>query len=356
VAELNEIRFGIAYDALDSRHSVADEFGYLVETAQLAERLGYDSIWFGETHRRKPGHGHLPTPLLMCAALAGTTTQLELGTAALLLPMYTPLQLAEQAAVVDQLSRGRLILGVAPGMEVYLDFGFENLPFERGDLRGIMDETLELLRRFWSEDAVDFDGEHASYRGAACIPKPYREPRPPLLVGGIRPEALRRAAACDGWVGGTPYPFSLIKAVRERFDAAVADAGTNASTFALIRPIVVADTEEGARRLRDENVTPLIDYYLARGAYVRPDFTFARPASDDDRREALDEIPIVGTPSSCAETIQRYVEEAGVDHFIFRVRFPGSSREQAQEMLQLISEEVIPRVRGRQAESAGRVG
>jgi alkanesulfonate monooxygenase SsuD/methylene tetrahydromethanopterin reductase-like flavin-dependent oxidoreductase (luciferase family) len=341
---VNELRFGIAYDALDRERSLADEFDDLVATARLVEELGFDSIWFGETHRRKPGHGHAPSPLALCAALAGVTTRLQVGTAALLPPMYTPLQLAEEAAVVDQLTRGRLILGVAPGMEVYLDFGFENVPFERRDLRTMMDESLELVRRFWSEERVDADG-YFKYAGAACIPKPFQDPRPPLLVGGIGPEALRRAAECDGWVGGTPYPFGLVKAVRKRFDDARRESGGGGRGFALIRPIVVAETDQRAVALRDDYVTPLIDYYLARGAYVRSDFTFARPASEADRAEALEEIAIVGSPDSCAAEIVRYVEEARVDHFIFRVRFPGGDRDQAHEMLHVIAEEVLPRVR-----------
>jgi alkanesulfonate monooxygenase SsuD/methylene tetrahydromethanopterin reductase-like flavin-dependent oxidoreductase (luciferase family) len=341
---MKELKFGIAYDALDGQRSLADEFDDLVASARLAEDLGFDSIWFGETHRRKPGHGHAPSPLVLCAALAGVTTRLQLGTAALLPPMYTPLQLAEEAAVVDQLTRGRLILGVASGMEVYLDFGFDNVPFERADLRKIMDESLELVRRFWSEESVDADG-YFKYAGAACIPQPFQDPRPPLLVGGITPEALRRAAKCDGWVGGTPYPFGLVKAVRERFDDARHESGGGGRGFALIRPIVVADTDQRAVALRDDYVTPLIDYYLARGAYVRSDFTFARPASEADRVQALEEIAIVGSPETCAAEIVRYVEEAGVDHFIFRVRFPGSDRDQAQQMLLAIAEDVLPRVR-----------
>jgi len=337
----SHVRFGIAYDALDTREDLVGQFASMLRIVRRAEDLGFDSVWLGETHRRQPGHGHLPAPLIVAAAIAAATSRIRIGTGVLLLPAYTPLQVAEQAAIVDQLSSGRLILGVAPGLEVYRDFGFANFSFEPADVRHMMDEGLNILRQLWSGEPVTMTGRFWSYDGAMCVPLPLQRPRPPILVGGISDGALRRAAEADGWIGGTPYPFQLIVNVAKRLAFA---RGPGEREFALIRPVVVAVSRAEARRRADEFVTPLIDYYLRRGAYVRPDFTFVREADGSARAEALSDIPIVGDPAECAEVIERYIVEAGVNHFIFRVRFPGAPPSHVEESLEMIAEQVLPRL------------
>lgn len=343
------VRYGLAYDVLAPGVELGDHASRLLQDVETAEELGYDSVWFGETHRAKPGHGHGPAPLLVAAAVAARTERLQIGTAVLLLAAQTPLQTAEQAALVDQLSRGRLLLGVAPGLEVYRDFGFENFGFGPKDLQPMMDEALEVVRALWSEERVTHEGTYHRYVGAACHPRPWQRPGPPVLVGGITPRSMQRAAARgDGWVGGTPYPFSLVTEVRRRYLAAVEEHGGAPGPFALIRPIVVAETDAEARALASRWVEPVIDYYLQRGAYFRADFKSVkgdRPIDAAVREEALREVPIIGDPEGCAAEIARYAEEAGVDHFIFRVRFPGQGDEERAQMLRLIADEVLPRAR-----------
>jgi alkanesulfonate monooxygenase SsuD/methylene tetrahydromethanopterin reductase-like flavin-dependent oxidoreductase (luciferase family) len=353
--------FGLAYDVLHHDVSLGEHAPRLYADLERAEELGYDSVWFGETHRRKPGHGHAPSPLVVAAAVAARTERLLIGTAVLLMTTSTPLQIAEQAALVDQLSRGRFLLGVAPGLEVFRDFGFTNFGFDRTDLQPMMTESLDVLRRLWTEDEVTFHGSYYDYESAACVPRPWQRPHPPVLIGGITDSALARAAALgDGWVGGTPYPFGLIVEVRRRYLeavdalAAVADGGDAApeAPFALIRPLIVAESDAEARELADRWVTPLIDYYLARGAYIRADFKAAHEVTPEVRAEALAEIPIVGSPDTCVAQIERYVAEAGVNHFIFRVRFPNQGDAERDRVVETLSQAVLPRLRAGTAPSA----
>jgi alkanesulfonate monooxygenase SsuD/methylene tetrahydromethanopterin reductase-like flavin-dependent oxidoreductase (luciferase family) len=341
-------RFGLAYDVLAPGVELAEHASELLQDAELAEALGFDSLWFGETHRNKPGHGHCAAPLIAAAAVAARTQTIQIGTAVLLLPAYTPLQVAEQAALVDQLSGGRLLLGVAPGLEVYRDYGYQNFGFGPTDLQPIMDESLDVIRALWSKDRISFEGGYYRYVDAACYPRP-RQAQPPLLVGGITRRSIQRAVTLgDGWVGGTPYPFALIREVRRRYLSAVDEHGVNPGTFALIRPIVVADSNAEAERLARDWVEPVIDYYLRRGAYFQSNFRSVRgdgPIDDAVRREAVQEIPIVGDPERCAEQLRRYHGEAGVDHFILRIRFPGQDDAARSRLLRLIAEEVLPRAR-----------
>lgn len=342
------LRFGLAYDVLAPDVELAEHSSELLQGAEIAEELGYDSLWFGETHRNKPGHGHCAAPLIAAAAVAARTKTIQIGTAVLLLPAYTPLQVAEQAGLVDQLSGGRLLLGVAPGLEVYRDYGFENFGFGPTDLQPMMDESLEVIGALWSQERVTFTGSYYQYLDAACYPRPWQA-RPPVLIGGITRRAIDRAVTFgDGWVGGTPYPFSLICAFRRRYLSAVEERGGTPGTFALIRPIVVAESNAEAERLSREWVEPVIDYYLRRGAYFQSNFRSVRgdaPIDDAVRREAIQEIPIVGDPERCVEQLARYHREGGVDHFILRIRFPGQDDSARSRLLRLIAEEVLPRAR-----------
>ena len=114
------------------------------------------------------------------------------GRAAAAAPAYTPLQVAEQAALVDQLSGGRLLLGVAPGWQAYRDYGFENFGFGPTDLQPMMDESLEVIGALWSQERVTFTGSYYRYLDAACYPRP-RQARPPVLIGGITRRAMTAA-------------------------------------------------------------------------------------------------------------------------------------------------------------------
>jgi len=351
------LRFGLAYDVLSPGVEVGEHAEALLGDIEEAERLGFDSVWFGETHRNRPGHGHCPAPLIVAAAAAARTQRLQIGTAVLLMTAYTPLQIAEQAALVDQLSRGRLLLGLAPGLEVYRDFGFENFGLSPKSLQPMMDESLTVVRALWRQDRVDFQGERFSYAGAACQPRPWQRPGPPLLVGGITPRSIERAVQLgDGWVGGTPYPLSLMVEVRRRYVTMAQEHGVTPGPFALIRPLLVAESDEQARSLARDWVEPVIDYYLKRGAYFRADFKSVKgdlPIDEQVREEALREIPIVGDPEGCARQIERYAREAGVDHFIFRIRYPNQDDAARAQMMRLIAAEVLPRVRAGDRARAG---
>lgn len=341
-------RFGLAYDVLNHDVVLGDHAPSFFSDMERIESLGFDSVWFGETHRRKPGHGHAPSPLVVAAAVAARTERLQIGTAVLLQTTSTPLQLAEQVSLVDHLSQGRFILGVAPGLEVFRDFGFENFGLEPSDLQPLTSESLEVMRRLWTEPLVTHQGTYFSYKDAACQPAPYTRPHPSVLIGGITRSAIERAVTFgDGWVGGTPYPYDLIVKVWERYREAAEAKGradVDATPFAQIRPIIVAETESEAASLAEQWVAPVIDYYLARGAYIRSTFKSAQEVTDEIRREALEQIPIVGTPDSCVEQIRRYQEHAGVNHFIFRIRFPNQADADRERMLELMSAELLPRL------------
>jgi len=167
-----------------------DSFGAFVDDL---ERLGFDSLWLSERVS-----GEAPDPLIALAFAAARTTKLKLGMSVLVLPGRNPVLLAEELATLDRLSNGRLLpafgLGVADPHEQQA-FGVE-----RRQRAAIFDEALPLLRRLWSEDAVDHDGDWFHYEGIRVRPKPAQDPLD-LWLGGIAPSELRRVGRLgDGWL------------------------------------------------------------------------------------------------------------------------------------------------------------
>lgn len=160
-----------------------------------AEALGYHSLWTAEQIFEAPSLE--PASLLTFAAAA--TQKILLGSAVLLAPLRNPVQLAKTLATLDQLSQGRLILGLALGAntKIYPALGLS--PERR--LRRYLD-GIALMQKLWTEEQVTHEGEFWKLAGEALWPKPFQKPHPPLWFGGGSPNALRRAVRLgSGWIG-----------------------------------------------------------------------------------------------------------------------------------------------------------
>lgn len=180
----------------------------MAEVAELAEELGFDSLWTGEhvvlpDPQQPPSPAAPLTPMLhpsvALSYVAAVTDEILLGTGITLIAQRNPLVLAKEMASLDVLCDGRLILGVGAG---YLRQEFEALgiPFEERGRR--TDEFIEVLRELWSSDGPSFDGEFASFSGIQSRPRPARGRHLPIVAGGMSPAAYRRAVAlCHGWYG-----------------------------------------------------------------------------------------------------------------------------------------------------------
>ena len=168
------------------------DFDTTIAECERAEAAGFDSVWLGEHHNSILLY---PAPLVGLAAIAARTRRVRLGTGVLLLPLYHPLAVAEEAAMVDVISRGRLILGVGAGYapEEFAAFGISTK--ERGSR---LDEAVPLIHRLWTEDAVSHEGRHYRITNATLRPRPVQRPRPPVWFAGWVEAALRRAGRLVG--------------------------------------------------------------------------------------------------------------------------------------------------------------
>lgn len=171
----------------DQSRSVETTYDSLIEEAKLADSLGFTGIWAAEHHFTN--YAVFPNPLVYLAAIARETTSVRLGTMAVILPMHNPVRVAEEAAMIDQLSGGRLELGLARG---YTPFEYENLGSDFAASQSLMDEGVEILKKLWNQDDVAHTGKHWDIDELTIVPRPRQTP-PPLWYACGSGSSIERA-------------------------------------------------------------------------------------------------------------------------------------------------------------------
>jgi probable F420-dependent oxidoreductase len=233
----------------------------LLPVAEAAERLGFDSLWvahhvtlpYERTSRypyqhsgtevaMSPGMQWLD-PLATLALCAAVTDRVRLGTSVLVLPYRNPVNLAAEAAALDVLSEGRLVLGVGAGWmkEEFRALGID--PAERG---ARTDEHIEVMKALWTQDPAAFSGRFTTFDGIVLATTPRTAGGPPIWVGGNTDVALRRALRLgDGWHGFEVYPEDM-PAVNERLARIGAEVGRAPAdlTLSVVRGLMPPGREE----------------------------------------------------------------------------------------------------------------
>lgn len=270
----------------------------LLALAETAEQLGFDSVWIGDSLLDRPRH----EPLTMLAGVAGRTRRVLLGTAVLLPALRNPVLLAHQAATLDQVSEGRLILGIGispdqPGIRA--EFTAAGAPFEKRVGRIL--EGMRLCRALWTGEPVDWDGRWR-LEGAVLGPTPHRPGGPPIWMGGSSPGSMERAGRYfDGWFPISPNAEKF----RERWARVreiAREAGRDPAGLDGAMYVTLCVDDDAARA--DERIGAFLeDYYPGRGEMMR-------------RGQAW----YAGPAAGAADWLAAYAE-AGVTHFV--IRFTG---------------------------------
>src|SRR5262249_32079737 len=176
----------------DSGRSFAEVYREMLSQAEMTEALGFDSIWLTEHHFTDDGY--LPSMMPAAAAIAARTSRVTIGTFVLLAPFQHPLKLAEDTAVVDVISNGRLRLGLGLG---YRQEEFDGFGIPRDQRFGRTLETIEILKRAWTGERFSFEGRYFRFKDVRILPAPASRPHPELLWGAGAPAGIRRAAKLD---------------------------------------------------------------------------------------------------------------------------------------------------------------
>lgn len=345
-------KFGIsfafqAHRALGEPYDKAYREG--IELAAEASRLGFHSVWASEHHGETDGY--VPSPIVACAALAVAAPNCRIGQAIALAPLHGhPLRLAEDLAVVDNISGGRVEIGLGQG---YRPAEFEMFGWPYARRTAAFEECLDVLGRAWTGEPFDYDGQIYKVKGGLLRPPPVAPGRLPLWIGAAAPKARTRAVKHRaGFLVAPLIEFEHLVRQLQSFDAEVARQNTGPLPRALMREILVGDSAADAMKRHQPFVDQVyrVQYKPERVglSYVDKATGERKPLTSDNpyfmSEEFMQERWLLGTPDEIARKIAAWQPRLGADHIIFQPRPPGMPLRQAVEELEAIAKGVIPAV------------
>jgi alkanesulfonate monooxygenase len=299
--------------------SEAPDIDQLIAYAERAEQLGYESLWAWDHILLgvEPAFPILDS-LVTLAALATRTSRIKLATGVLVLPMRNPTVVAKQLASIDQVSKGRLIVGVAAGW-YKREFDAVGIPFER---RGrIMDRNLDILKRLWTEDQVTLQADEINLRQAVQVPRPYQRPQPPIVVGGYVDAVLKRVARVgDGWLTYF-YTVDSFKRNWAKIQTYAREYGRDPASITATNQLAIYVGES-----REEVEGPMRHWLTTEWDTA-------------SWSESTIEHAIMGSVDDCVEQLRPHVE-AGLDRIVLLpYRYD-------LEQVELIAREILPKLMG----------
>ena len=327
--------------------SDADAFAQGLEQAVAAEGWGLDSFWLAEIHQQAP-RSVLTAPLNVATAIASRTTSMKIGTAVQVLPLAHPLRLAEETATVDQISRGRLLLGVgrSGNPRAYAAYG---VPYSESRERFF--ETLDVLKLAWTQDSFSFHGKYHHFDEARAVPRPYQKPHPEIRIAGASEDTFPV-------LGALGYPLFVavrsgtlsglapdLKAYRDAY-AAAGHPGKGQVHLRL--SLHVADTDAIAEAESEESI---MRGYGALRSQLEGSQNARRRAQLDDVRNltfaaAMRDKVVIGGPDRVAARLLQLKSELGIDGILAELNFGAKiPPDMMMRSLRLLCEEVRPRCR-----------
>ena len=302
------------------------------------EELGFDSVWM-EEHHSVADH-YWPSPLTVLAGFATRTSRVMLGTDIVVAAFHHPVRLAEDVAMLDVMSAGRMTLGIALGYKPD-EFALYGVELAKRGAR--FEEQLAIMKGLWTQERVSFKGTYYTVEGR-LEPRPVTKPHPPLWIGGWGDITLKRAATlADNWIPGPTADLKRLIAGKQQFLENRKAAGRTApiAEWPLTRDLIIADTDKKARELAEEHI--MVAYRKEYAGGWRHPFIDASIATDLDK--LMEDRFIIGGPDQCLPKIRRFVEEYGMTHLICRTFFPGMPHTHIMRELELIAREVMPAFR-----------
>jgi alkanesulfonate monooxygenase SsuD/methylene tetrahydromethanopterin reductase-like flavin-dependent oxidoreductase (luciferase family) len=357
------MKFGLFYLFSDFGNVAQDRLlSEVLEEITYAEELGFESVWLPEHHFAI--YGMLGNPLIFAASVAARTRRMKIGTAIMVVPFQHPLRLAEDAAMVDALSGGRLMLGLGRG---YQPPEFTGFGLEQSTSRDMFDEGFEIVRRALSGEKFAHQGKFWSFRDPVEIfPKPIQKPHPPFYLAAISPGTYGLAARLGISLLRSPT-FTDLESVVARFeDYRLSMRAHGHDPDALDQPFLVrtyvAPTDAEARA----ETRHVVWYYHLLGSLVPGAPALPSPASYEAYPEASRRLSAVGedevwergscfgSPERVAAMLKRYLRRTGTNHIALEMRIGGLEHGKVMRSLELFAREVIPEVRAAAEASAAR--
>ncbi len=346
------MKFGLYYlpsfDA-DVHKNSETLYQQIFEQVELGEALGLDSVWVAEHHFCTYG-GDIPNPPLFLAALAQRTKRMRIGTGGVALPLNKPLQTAEQLAMVDAMSGGRLEIGV---VRAFLNFEYEALNVDMGESRERFEESLEILRGTWENEVFSYQGKFNQFDRVELRPRPV-QPKPPITVGSVMsPESIIAAGRQGFDLMVIPYAVPP-QHVRDQIDLhrkSLEEGGHDPAQQRVMAPyhLYVAEDVEAAKQTVRE---PMLRYI----SYLRDSVSEDKWSGDYENYRGMvkmiekvmdfdliyDGRSLFGDPAHVHECIE-LAADLGVTEITLVTIMPGLTQGQILDSLRLFGRDVLPR-------------
>jgi len=323
-----------------------------LETLRVAEEAGFDYIWTPEHHFTE--YGFCASPMLTLAAMASVTKRVRLGSAVVVLPFNDPVRVAEEGAMVDLMSDGRLDLGVGRGFQ---PVEFRGFGIDQAKSHEMFDEALQIIERAWTQETVAFKGRHFNIEEHEVRPKPIQQPHPPIWLASITAPSFEMAGTRGYNLLCTLVPgfHSAITAEYLRtYRRALRSKGHDPEkkSIGAVCMVYCGETTEQARQ---DFGGPVLWYFRQMENYIAA-HSAENPVASYEEYEKIkrfahnvhwDELLnaraiVCGDPTACIRQIEEMRDEHGFTQLICWTRLSGLDHRKVLRSLELMSQHVLP--------------
>ncbi|HEU4758416.1 MAG TPA: LLM class flavin-dependent oxidoreductase [Dehalococcoidia bacterium] len=330
---------------------VDEQFDLMVR----AEDYGFDSVWPAEHHFSE--YGYCASPAVSLAAVAARTKRIRLGTGVVVLPLNHPVRVAEDFAIIDLLSDGRVDLGVGRGYQPH-EFGGYGVDQTRS--RDMFRESVEIIQRAWTEERFTYDGEFYQIDNLSVRPKPLQKPHPPIWMASLSPETFQLCGRYGFNLMCAPvfgFDVSRGAAQIEEYRQALRDHGRDPAGFeiAALTMTYVAETSQQALADFAESV---MWYYRTFAKYIAPPkgqdavltyemYTRARDFLESASWDAVvaGGAVVCGSPDEVVDRIAQIAGLCGISHYLAWTRIGGLAHDKVLRSMDLMATKVMPQLR-----------
>ena len=310
----------------------------LLEQVAVARDYGFDCAAVGQHFLTSPLQTIQPIPLL--GRLAAEAGEMQLATTIILLPLFHPVDMAEQIATLDHICNGRFIFGVGLGYE---EEEFRAFGIDRRHRRARFEESLEIIKRLWTEDLVTFQGEHFSLSNVVPTARPMQKPHPPIWIAANNHPAVRRAARLGhSWFANPHAVIGTLKEQMHIYKEALRESNTPAPEhIPILKTTYVSETTEAAFRECRPFLEERFSVYIEQGQdkALPPGDRFDMPFEELARDRF-----VIGDPDDCVRELKRY-EALGFNYVVLEFHSASMNDAMAMKSLHLLGREVLPRLR-----------
>ena len=324
------MQFGINLGGGDRKAQSREEgLAARLGKARLAKEMGYHSLWTGAGYLNNDFH-----PMMLLSRVASEAPGLELGMVALL-PLYHPVEAAEQISTLDVITGGKFVLAPALG---WRDFQFKAFEVPKTERLSSFREVQEVMEKLWNHDLVTHKGRHFHLDDVPGAGDPIQKPGPKVyLAANLEKGVLRAAKESDGWLVSSRSTLPTIGVQAPQYRQAVKEAG-KPGYIAAWREVFVAESKQQAIDI----IRPQVEWlYKDRASLGHSQELPEADRIDVSFEQVLEGRFIIGSPEECIDEIHKY-KDLGVEELILRSQWPGMESEVTDRSLRIFAEKVMP--------------